>query len=75
MNQVNGLFDANIAGQVLLLDPNAANGFINHGLLRAIQALDGSQVQLTAGANITGGTLQTAGSGSIVNLDTLLLPR
>ncbi|MEP6822649.1 MAG: hypothetical protein ABI946_09905, partial [Chthoniobacterales bacterium] len=92
VNQVNGLFDADVVGQVLLLDPNVANGFINHGLLRAsnggflvltgnggggfentgatISALDNSQVRLTAGAAITGGTLSTAGSGEFHNLNT-----
>ena len=38
-----------------------------------IQALDGSEVQLTGGATINGGTLTTSGSGVIRNLGTAAL--
>ena len=95
VNGAEGLFDANVTGQVLLLDPNAADGFVNHGLLRAsnggflvltgnggggfdntaatISALDGSQVRLTSGVGITGGTLSTVGTGQFHNLNSCTL--
>ena len=46
-------------GGFLLLNGNGGGGFDNTG--GTISALDGSQVQLTNGAAITGGTLTTVG--------------
>ena len=50
---------------------NGGGDFNNNGGL--IQALDGSEVQLTGGATINGGTLTTSGSGVIRNLGTATL--
>ena len=81
------MIEANIAGLALNVDPNAALGLTNQGILEAtnggilllngfggsafnnaggvILAFDGSQVQFSNAAAITGGTLATVGSGEI----------
>jgi hypothetical protein len=51
-------------GGVLLLTGNGAGAFSN-GALGVIEALAGSQVQLTNGASISGGTLSTTGDGIV----------
>ena len=58
-------------GGILLLTGNGGGVFNNAG--GRIQALNGSQVQLTAGATINNGTLMTVGTGSILNLNTATL--
>ena len=58
-------------GGILLLTGNGGGGFNNAGGL--IEALDGSQVQLTAGATINNGALMSLGTGFVVNLDTATL--
>jgi hypothetical protein len=58
-------------GGLLVLNGNGDGGFANSGGL--ITALNASQVQLTNGAAITGGTLSTAGTGVIRNLNTASL--
>ena len=82
-NQADGLIDANVDGETLLLD--ALTSFVNSGTLRAsgggilelrdageldfanaggtIEALNDSEVLLTANARIVGGVLETDGSG------------
>ena len=57
----NGLLRASNGG-ILILSGNGGGVFTNNNL---ITALDGSVIQLTAQANIVGGTLSTAGSGVI----------
>lgn len=57
-------------GGVLLLTGNGG-GFNNSGGI--IIAQTGSQVQLTAGAALSGGTLATVGTGEIHNLDSASL--
>ena len=47
-------------GGTLVLTGSAGGAFTNNN---RIEALDGSEVQLTTGASITGGTLATSGSG------------
>ncbi|HEY1771215.1 MAG TPA: FecR domain-containing protein [Chthoniobacterales bacterium] len=59
------------AGGILLLTGNGGGVFNNAGGL--IEALTGSQVQLTAGATINNGTITTAGTGQFVNLDSATL--
>ncbi len=49
-------------GGTLILSGNGGGVFSNHNL---VTALDGSVVQLTAGASLVGGTLSTTGSGVI----------
>ncbi len=95
VNQASGVINANNNGLALIIDPDAADGLLNQGLIEAsgggilrltgngggvfnnagavIEALDGSLIQLTAGATINNGTLMTLGTGSIVNLDTATL--
>ena len=85
VNQATGVIDANTNIQILRVDPNAANGLVNQGIMRAsnggilllsgfggggfdntagtISAADGAEVRLSAGAEINGGTLSTAGLG------------
>src|SRR4029077_5159434 len=58
-------------GGLLRLTGNGGGDFNNSGGL--IQALDGSEVQLTGGATINGGTLTTLGTGVIRNLGTATL--
>ena len=74
-NVTSGLTNTGImqasAGGLLRLTGNGGGDFNNSGGL--IQALDGSEVQLTAGATINGGTLTTLGSGVIRNLGTATL--
>ena len=87
INQAAGVIDANVSGYSLDLDPNAANGLTNQGLLRAtnggilglsgsggggfdntggrIIAFDLSEVQFSGGAALTGGLVQTQGTGVI----------
>ena len=57
-------------GGLLLLSGFGGGAFTNNSL---VQALDGSEVQLTGGATIIGGTLATTGTGVIRNLDTATL--
>ena len=92
VNQAGGVIDANVTGQFLRVDPNAASGLVNQGTMRAsnggilllngaggggfnntagtISALDGSEVRLQAGAEISGGTLSTVGTGMFRLLNT-----
>ncbi len=56
-----GLMEASNGG-ILLLTGNGGGGFTNTGA--TITALDGSEVQLTNSASITGGTLTTVGQRS-----------
>ena len=49
-------------GGILVLTGNGGGAFTNNNL---IEALDGSEVQLTGGVSITGGTLSTSGTGVI----------
>ena len=74
-NATSGLTNTGImqasAGGLAPLDGKRGGDFNNSGGL--IQALDGSEVQLTAGATINGGTLTTLGSGVIRNLGTATL--
>ena len=65
-----GLMEASNGG-ILLLTGNGGGGFANTGA--TITAMDGSEVQLTNSASITGGTLTTSGSGVIRNLDNATL--
>ena len=65
-----GLMEASNGG-ILLLTGNGGGGFTNTGA--TIAAMDGSEVQLTNSASITGGTLTTSGSGVIRNLDNATL--
>ena len=65
-----GLMEATNGG-ILLLTGNGGGGFTNTGA--TIAAMDGSEVQLTNSASITGGTLTTSGSGVIRNLDNATL--
>jgi hypothetical protein len=58
-------------GGILRLTGSGSGIFDNGG--GTIMALDGSQVQLTAGAFVTGGTLSTMGSGTIRNIGTATL--
>ena len=94
VNQAGGIIDANVAGAALDVDPNAGNGLVNQGLMRAsnggilvlngsgtgtffnnntIAAQTGSEVRLSNSAMITGGTLSTAGTGVIRNVNTATL--
>src|SRR5262249_38075798 len=70
LNQAGGLVNANVNGQILLLDPpNLANGFVNHGL---VEATNGGILQLTGNAGgafiNTGATILADGNGSEVQL-------
>lgn len=65
-----GLIEAS-GGGILRLTGNGGGAFDNAGAV--IEALDGSQVQLTSGVTINNGTLMTAGTGSVVNLDVATL--
>ena len=58
-------------GGILLLNGNGGGAFDNTA--GTIEALDGSQVQLTNGASVTGGLLSTTGTGTILNLNTATL--
>ena len=70
INQAAGVIDANVSGKTLFVNPDAADGLINHGLLRAsnggILYLDGSG---GGGFTNTGATI-TALDGSEVQLAT-----
>jgi hypothetical protein len=59
------------AGGILRLT-GSGNGIFDNGG-GTIAALDGSEVQLTAGAFITGGTLTTVGTGTIRNIGSATL--
>ncbi len=59
------------SGGLLLLNGNGAQTFDNTG--GTIEALDGSQVQLTNGVTISGGTLATSGSGTIRTISSATL--
>jgi hypothetical protein len=61
----NGIMQAS-GGGILRLTGNGGGVFNNNG--GTILALNDSQVQLTGGAFITGGTLATAGTGTIRNI-------
>ena len=65
----NGTLKAS-GGGILQLNGNGGGTFTNNNL---IEALDGSQVQLINGATVIGGTLLTAGSGTIHNVNTATL--
>ena len=65
-----GLIEASNGG-ILLLTGNGGGGFTNTGA--TITALNGSTVHLINGASITGGSLSSAGTGMIVNLNTATL--
>lgn len=65
-----GLMQASNGG-ILLLNGNGGGAFDNTG--GTISALDGSEVRLSNGAFITGGTLTTAGTGAIHNFNTATL--
>ena len=52
-------------GGLLVLTGNGNGAFTNNNV---IEALAGSEVQLTAGASVTGGTLRTVGTGIIRNV-------
>ena len=58
-------------GGFLLLNGNGGGGFDNTG--GTISALDGSEVQLTNGVSITGGILNTVGTGLIRTLNSAVL--
>ena len=58
-------------GGILFLTGNGGGDFNNAGGL--IEALDGSQVQLTNSATINNGTLMSLGTGFVVNLGTATL--
>ena len=58
-------------GGILLLNGFGGGAFANTG--GTISALDGSQVQLTDAASITGGVLSTSGTGTIHNLSAATL--
>ena len=95
INQAGGVIDANVAGLALVVDPNSADGLVNHGLMRAsnggillltgsngggftnnnliLATGAGSEVQLTSGASIFGGTLNTASGGLFRNLNSATL--
>ncbi len=68
INQIGGVFDANVTGAILFFDPNG-NGFANHGL---IEATNGGIVQLSGNAGgdftNTGATILADGTGSEVQL-------
>jgi fibronectin-binding autotransporter adhesin len=64
-----GLMQATNGG-ILVLSGNQGGAFTNNTV---IAAEDASEVQLTAGADLIDGTLQTAGSGVIRNLDSATL--
>ncbi len=65
----NGMLEAS-GGGILRLNGNGGGSFTNNNL---IEALDSSQVQLINGASIFGGTLLTAGTGTIQNAGTATL--
>ncbi len=58
-------------GGLLLLNGNGSQAFDNTA--GVIEALDGSQVQLTNGVLISGGTLTTAGSGTLRTISSATL--
>jgi mannose-6-phosphate isomerase-like protein (cupin superfamily)/predicted secreted protein len=66
----NGVLQAS-SGGLLRLTGNGGGRFDNSSGI--IRALDGSEVQLTTGATIFGGLLETAGTGTIRNLNTATL--
>jgi hypothetical protein len=63
VNQAAGIIDANVANLVLNVDPNAANGLLNEGLMRAsnggILLLNGNG----GGAFTNSGTIQSVSGG------------
>ncbi len=70
INEMGGVFDANVAGKVLFFDPSG-NGFINHGLL---EATNGGILQLSGngggGFDNSGAIISADGTGSEVQLTT-----
>ncbi len=70
VNQIGGVVNANLTGQTLFVDPgNAANAFVNQGLM---EATNGGLLQLTGGGGgafvNTGATILASGGGSEVQL-------
>ncbi|HEY7086471.1 MAG TPA: PEP-CTERM sorting domain-containing protein, partial [Tepidisphaeraceae bacterium] len=81
VNQSNGIIDADIAGQQLLVDPDPI--IVNNGVIRAtnggrltltdgqvtnngsIQAQNNSRVEIARQTIVTGGVFTTSGSGTI----------
>src|SRR6202022_4882353 len=63
VNDTTGLIDANVSGLVLNVDPNAANGLVNNGVMRAS---NGGILLLTGngGGGFTNNTTITALDGS-----------
>jgi hypothetical protein len=63
INQASGLIDANVSGNTLNVDPNAANGLINQGLM---QASNGGILLLNGafgGSFTNSGTIKSVGGG------------
>ena len=72
INQSTGIIQANVAGRVLVVDPNATAGLSNAGILRAT---NGGVMQLTGNGggdfiNTGSGSIQANGAGSEVQLHT-----
>ncbi len=69
VNQTNGVVDADVTGQTLVLDPDGTNGFTNQGTFRAS---NGGTLQLTGvfggGFDNAGGDIIADGVGSVVRL-------
>ncbi len=70
LNQIGGVVNANLTGQALFVDPgNAANAFVNQGLM---EATNGGLLQLTGGGGgafvNTGATILADGATSQVQL-------
>ncbi len=70
LNQVGGVINANVNGQILFVDPvNNPSGFVNQGVF---EATNGGLLQLTGnggGAFVnTGSTILASGSGSEIQL-------
>jgi hypothetical protein len=72
INQSTGIIQANVAGRVLVVDPNSSVGLSNAGILRAT---NGGVMQLTGNGggdfiNTGNGSIQANGAGSEVQLHT-----
>ena len=69
VNQIGGLIDANVSGATLNIDPNAGNGLVNQGFMRAS---NGGILQLSGngggGFINSGGTILSDGISSSVQL-------
>ncbi len=69
VNQAAGVFNANVSGQTMVIDPvNSPTGFVNNGLL---EATNGGVLQLTGnggGAFVNGGTIQST-TGGVLRFD------